>query len=303
MRLSHVFVTHTHMDHFCGFDQLLRVLLGRKDRIVLYGGPEFVAQVEHKLLAYTWNVVQRYEIEFVIEARELGLDGRIQCARFSSRNQFRREVSAPFELIDDVLHEEVTFRVRGRFVDHHIPCLAYAIEQTAQVKIGKDRIAALGVATGSWLRELKHAVLTGAPPDTPIHLEWRDRHGKHALTRQVGELRELVLEVTPGRRIGYVTDLRYTEANLRVLSDLIAGVDLLYIESVFLQDDEAHAVRKNHLTAYQAGRIARCVGAKAIVPFHFSPRYKECPAALIAEAQAAWSDRPAEAHRPPPMSG
>ena len=31
MRLSHVFVTHTHMDHFAGFDHLLRVVLGRKD--------------------------------------------------------------------------------------------------------------------------------------------------------------------------------------------------------------------------------------------------------------------------------
>ena len=85
MRLSHVFVTHTHMDHFSGFDQLLRVVLGRKTRVVLFGGPDFVAQVEHKLRAYTWNVVHRYEVEFVIEVREIGVDGRGQSARFSSR--------------------------------------------------------------------------------------------------------------------------------------------------------------------------------------------------------------------------
>jgi ribonuclease Z len=39
LRLSHVFVSHTHMDHFAGFDALLRVLLGRKPRLVLTGGP------------------------------------------------------------------------------------------------------------------------------------------------------------------------------------------------------------------------------------------------------------------------
>ena len=67
MRVSHVFVTHTHMDHFSGFDQLLRVLLGRKPSIALYGGPGFVAQVGHKLRAYTWNVVHRYDMELVVE--------------------------------------------------------------------------------------------------------------------------------------------------------------------------------------------------------------------------------------------
>lgn len=290
MRLSHVFVTHTHMDHFSGFDQLLRVVLGRKTGVVLFGGPDFVAQVEHKLHAYTWNVVQRYEVELVIEAREIGVDGRGQSAQFSSRARFGRESFASFDVVGDVLHEETTFRVRGRFVDHDVPCLAYAIEEKAQVKVGKDRIAALGLSTGSWLRELKHAVLTGAPGETPINVQWQDRHGKHKLTREVSQLLHLILDIVPGRRIGYVTDLRYTESNLQTLSDLLGGVDLLFIESAFLDNEAEHAARKNHLTARQAGQIARRVGAKAIVPFHFSPRYKERSAALIAEAEAAWSD-------------
>lgn len=91
MRLSHVFVTHAHMDHFSGFDKLLRVLLGRKPRIVLVGGPGFLAQVEHKLLAYTWNVVHRYATELVIEVAELGLDRQMRRACFSSRHGFARK--------------------------------------------------------------------------------------------------------------------------------------------------------------------------------------------------------------------
>ena len=288
MRLSHVFVTHAHMDHFSGFDQLLRVVLGRKAGVVLFGGPGFAAQIEHKLRAYTWNVVHRYE-ELVLDVREIGIDGSALRARFSSRSGFARESGAPSVLTDDVLHEEATFRVRGRFVDHDIPCLAYAIEEKAHLNVAKDRLAALGLSTGPWLRELKHAVLTGAPATTPIAVQWRDRYGEHAMTRTVGELRNLILDVVPGQRIGYVTDLRYTESNVDTLSQMLAGADLLYIESVFLDEDADHAARKNHLTARQAGEIARILGARAVVPFHFSPRYQERPSELIAELHNAWS--------------
>ncbi len=292
IRLSHVFVTHTHMDHFAGFDHLLRVVLGRKKGIVLFGGPHFIAQVEHKLRAYSWNVVHRYEVELVIDAREIGVDGRAQRARFSSRTGFAREPCAPLEMAGDLLHEETLYRVRGRFVDHELPCLAYALEEKAQFKVAKDRLAALGVSTGPWLRDLKQAVLAGAPGTTPLQMRWRDRQGEHETTRQLGELREVVLDVVPGRRIGYVTDLRFTELNLCTLEQLLSGVDQLFIESVFLDADRAHATRKNHLTARQAGLIAQRLGAKAVVPFHFSPRYEDRSAALAAEVRAAWSAAP-----------
>lgn len=288
MRVSHAFVTHAHMDHFAGFDHLLRVVLGRKERIVLFGGPGFVDQVEHKFRAYSWNVVHRYEVELVVEARELDLDGRGRSGVFSSRRRFEREEGEAFEPAGDVLHDEATFRVRGRFVDHEIPCIAYALEEKARVNVARDRLAALGVTAGPWLGALKKAVLGGAPGSTPIEVRWRDREGEHAHTRTVDELRHVILDLAAGRRVGYVTDLRYSEGNVEALAGLLGGVDVLFIESVFLQQDAEHAARKNHLTAHQAGTIARIVGARQLVPFHFSPRYEGRAQALAAEAQSAW---------------
>ena len=287
MRLSHVFVTHAHMDHFSGFDRLLAVILGRKPQLTLVGGPDFVAQVEHKLCAYTWNVVYRYD-ELVLDVCEIGTDRRGQWARFSSRTNFVREATSSFALADDVIHDEATFRVRARFVDHDVPCLAYGIEEKAHVNVAKDRLEALGVATGAWLRDLKHAVLSGAPDATPIEVAWRDRSGNHATTRSVGELRPLILDVAPGQKIGYATDLRFTVENVRTLAELFAGADVLFIECVFLGADAEHGARKNHLTAGQAGSIARRAGAKVVRPFHFSPRYEGREAELVAELQAAW---------------
>jgi ribonuclease Z len=290
LRVSHVFISHTHVDHFVGFDQLLRVLLGRKRELSLMGGPGFIAQVEHKLRAYTWNVVHRYEVELALDVREFDLEGRQRRARFSSRNAFALEAGVASAWTDDVLLDEVLLRVRGRFVDHEMPCLAFALEEKARPRVAKDRLAALGVSTGAWLRELKLAILSGAPADTPIELRWRDRDGEHAMTRRVGELADVVLDTAPGRRLGYVTDLRFTDANRHALAMLLAGVDQLFIESVFLDAELAHATRKNHLTARQAGVIARELGARAVVPFHFSPRYEQRADAVRAELRAAWLD-------------
>jgi ribonuclease Z len=168
-----------------------------------------------------------------------------------------------------------------------MPVLAFAIDEKAQVRVAVDRIAAMGLATGAWLRTLKLAVLAGASDETPIDLAWRDRNGEHAERRSVGELRPLVLDTIPGRRLGYVTDLRFTSDNVERLALLLDGVDVLHIESVFLDRDRDQALRKNHLTARQAGEIARRVGAKKVVPFHFSPRYRGGEAELRREVEAA----------------
>jgi ribonuclease Z len=291
LRISHIFVTHAHLDHFIGFDHWLRVVLGRKERVSLFGGPGFIGQVEHKLAAYTWNVVHRYEVALTLEVVELAPDGPARRARFSSRNRFAREDGASLPVPGDVVHAEDRFRVRARFLDHDILCLAFALEEAMHVNVWKNRLADLGLPTGPWLHAVKRAVIGGAPDEAPIDITWSDRGGPHVERRRLGELRP-ALQTVAGRRIGYVTDIRYTEENLRSLDALLAAVDCLFIESVFLDTETAHAQRKNHLTAAQAGAIARRLGAKAVVPFHFSPRYEGRAAELLAEVQAAWRGEP-----------
>jgi ribonuclease Z len=291
LRVSHVFVTHTHMDHFAGFDYLLALGLGRVRRVVLWGGPRFADQVEHKLRAYTWNVVHRYEVPMTIEAHALEGDGTLTHARFESAAAFVRHDDAPTRADADApLVDEPLFSVRARVVDHEMPVLAFAIEEKAQVRVATDRIHAMGLATGAWLRTLKAAVLAGAPDATAIDLAWVDAGGAHVERRTVGELKPLVLDTVTGRRIGYVTDLRFTEANIAQLERLLADVDLLYIESVFAAAEREHALRKNHLTAPQAGEIARRLRARKVVPFHFSPRYRGGEHLLRAEVMAAWGE-------------
>lgn len=299
MRVSHVFVSHCHMDHFAGFDRLLRVVLGRKAVVVLIGGPGLITKVAHKLHAYSWNVAHRYEVALAIEVREFDASGAARAARFSSLRRFAREALSPPPPTGDVVLDEATFRVRARALDHGVRSMAFVLEEKARLRVAKDRLATLGLGTGAWLRELKHAVLAGAPDGQTLVLRWRDRAGDHLAERTVGALREVILDRLDGQRIGYATDLRDSEANAATLEALMGGVDQLFIEAVFLDRDRDHARRKNHLTAAQAGRLARRLGAGTVVPFHFSPRYDGQVADLEAELRAARLGLPP----PGPVSG
>ena len=49
----------------------------------------------------------------------------------------------------------------------------------------------------------------------------------------------------------------------------------------FLQDDMETAARKYHLTARQAGTLARQAHVRRMVSFHFSPKYKIAPHVLV----------------------
>jgi ribonuclease Z len=288
LRTTHAFVTHPHMDHFAGFDRWLAVGLGRMPAMTVWGGPGFVEKVEHKLRAYTWNVVHRYAVPLVVEAHALEADGGRRGARFDSRRGFERQDLPAAADAGDVLVDEPLLRVRARIVDHEMPVLAFALEETAQVRIAADRIAGLGLAPGPWLQALKSALLDGSPDDRTIPVRWRDAHGEHLRHHALGELRPLVLDRVPGRRIGYVTDLRFTRANLEQLDALLRGVDLLYIECVFAEEDRQLARQRNHLTARQTGTIARRLAARRLVPFHFSPRYQGAEERLREQACAAW---------------
>lgn len=179
LRLSHVFVSHTHMDHFAGFDQWLRVVLGRKAEVVLTGGPGFIDRVEHKLAAYTWNVVHRYELPLTIEAREVVPGGRGRRAWFDSRRRFARQGDAAWEPEGDVVLAEPGFRVRARGLDHDIVCLAFALEEATRINVWKSRLAELGLPVGPWLRAVGRARAAGDPDDTPIAIDWHDRAGDH----------------------------------------------------------------------------------------------------------------------------
>lgn len=288
LRVSHAFVSHAHMDHFSGFDALLRILLGREKTVRMFGPPGFLDRVEHKLAAYTWNLVESYENELLFRVTEVAADGSGATARFSSRNGFVRGPAAPTDLVDGVLVDEETFRVRAAVLDHRIPCLGFALEEKFHINVWKSGLESLGLPTGPWLRDLKSSVARGDPAETPVEVRWRDSGQVHEARVPLGDLRARALRIVPGQKIVYVTDVVYHPANAAAIVELARDADLLFIEATFAADEEERAAEKHHLTSRQAGLLARQAGAKRLVPFHFSPKHSEDGDRLLREALTAF---------------
>jgi ribonuclease Z len=289
LRLSHVFVSHAHMDHFAGFDPLLRVLLGRNLRLCLYGPPGFIDRLEHKLRAYSWNRIRSYGENLMLDVSEIGPAGLAARAAFQSKESFARETLAPAADEGDTVARGEGFRVRAATLDHEIPCLAFAFEENRHVNVWKNRLAAEGLAVGPWLRELKAAVLAGAPDETPIPAAARGGKSSSTVVRPLGELKRTVLKIVPGQRVAYVTDVVYHDDNAAKIAALANEADILFIETPFLHQDVDAAAKKCHLTAHQAGLIARRSRAKRMVPFHFSPRYSGRAEDIRREAETAFT--------------
>jgi ribonuclease Z len=92
-----------------------------------------------------------------------------------------------------------------------------------------------------------------------------------------------VSEVRPGQRFAFVMDTRLCDA-VYTLAD---GVDLLVIESTYLDVDAGLAADNFHLTAAQAARVAARCGVRRLVLTHFSQRYggsNDDPVAFHVEA-------------------
>jgi len=286
LRVSHAFISHTHMDHFADFDRLLRLLLGRDKTISLYGPADFIDRVQHKLRGYTWNVVRNYVGNLALDVYEVHDGGFLRRARFESHRAFQREDMSE-ECTDDVLATCETVLVRATVLDHGTPCLGFALEEPLHVNVWKARLDAMGLEVGKWLRELKQAVVSEMPSTTPIMALRGAGKRKVPIVLPLGELRHVV-QTVPGQKVAYIVDVRGSEENAARIERLAADADTLFIECAFLHSDLAHARRKNHLTAQQAGILARRARVQRLVPCHYSTRYTGRGDELAREAERAF---------------
>jgi len=287
LKVSHIFVSHTHIDHFIGFDRMLRVQFGRAKTLHMYGPKGFIDNIEGKLAGFTWNLVDRYEDSLTIEAVEVR-DDHILRARFSAIEKFKKSEVIREPFVDGLLLEEESFLVRTDVLEHRIPCLGFAMEEKERLNINKDRLAEMDLAPDRWLAELKKNIHEEKSDDFKMSVSVSENGNTLFKEYSLGELKKELVQITQGQKIAYIVDTVYNEKNKPKITNLVREADCFFCESPFLADEEERGRERCHLTTRQAGLLAREAEVKELKIFHFSSKHSHCRDQFYREADEAF---------------
>jgi ribonuclease Z len=279
LSLDSIFISHLHMDHFMGFDQILRVILHRERPLNLYGPQGIVDMVTRKLGSYTWNLTGDYPLEIVInEVREheVVTCSTRACSAFVpclTTTSLRRGAAIMSQSI---------YSIDAMVLDHNVPCLGFVLKEPYHISIKASRFNELGYRVGPWIGVFKESILAGCMDDM---INVTSTTG--IMRIRVGDLFNELVIITKGYKLAYITDIRASEDNLKRIGALADDVDILFIEAYYLAERQHQAYEKAHLTAAQAGMIARMLRAKKVVPVHISPRYHDRVDKIMGELDSA----------------
>ncbi len=267
VRVRALFVTHTHIDHWIGFDRWLRCLLGVERTVHVYGPPGMSDFVRSRIHGYMWNLTFDAHLRFIVHeldgdafnVTELSLEDRFRTVRDRGRSGPHRGVA----------HRGEGYRVEFAEMDHSTTCLGWAFVEDDKYRFDPARIAAAGLEPGPVLAEMKRRFIAG----------------EDAL--RAGTLGDF----QTGRRITYITDTGFSPKSIDAARRIGRDADIFYCEATYPDDDLDKARAVHHLTGGQCGALAKASGAKRLQPFHFSRRYAQDPSQILQDVEQGRSGR------------
>jgi ribonuclease Z len=169
--------------------------------------------------------------------------------------------------IPEVIYEDEQLTITALPMQHRIPCWGFLFREKPKLRrIDKEKLS----------------------PDLSIEDIVALKHGKDVVAPD-GSLRYQNASMTlpPRKRCSYAycADTRYFEQ----LTEWVQGVDLLYHEATFMDNERSLAESRFHSTTIQAATIAMQAQVETLLIGHFSSRYKDLTP-LLGEAKTVFNN-------------
>jgi ribonuclease Z len=271
MAIDDVFFSHFHMDHIAGFDGFFRMNFAREgDSNRIWGPPGTGKILHHRFRSYLWNLHEKLTATWRVS--DIG-ETEIKTWRHELPEAFETAHEEPIVIRDGhLLLDEADFTVEAMALDHLTASMAYKVTEKTRWNIDPQRLAALGLKPGPWLKSFKNRI---ALPDDAI-----------VEGRPAGDLRAELLVPAPGDSIAYLTDFLLDETASAKLRPWLGGCRHLVCESQYRAADLDLARKNYHMTSTQVASLACDAGVEDLVLFHVSSRYlHEERLALLEEAR------------------
>jgi ribonuclease Z len=122
--LTAVFITHHHVDHFIGFDRIVRANLDSDKTLSVYGPVGTIAKIYDRIQSYEYQFFPFMKI--CIKVHEIVGD-RLRCGLLECTRRFPEPKVDESAWRSPVLYEDGEIQVEAAHVDHTVPCLAFAL--------------------------------------------------------------------------------------------------------------------------------------------------------------------------------
>jgi len=212
-------------------------LNGYNGELIIYGprgSKKKFQEMVAPYLGFYWDVNRKNKGNFNIVMREVG---------------------------EGVVFDGGDFFVEAVELDHDCPCLSYSFSVKEKTRLGKGRLAKLGIGNSPLIGELAKGKV--------VSINGKKVDGKRLLYKE------------KGRKVVFVMDTRY---NSRIV-DFVRGADLLISEATYSKEEQDIAEKYGHLSSVDAARIAKKGKVESLVLMHLSQRYDAVPKVILNEAK------------------
>jgi ribonuclease Z len=130
--LEAVFITHHHMDHFVGFDRLLRANLDSDKVVHIFGPVGTINKIYQRITSYE---IQFFPFQKVVFRVHEIVGKKLRWANLECARHFPEPDPREVRWKAPLVFENASLQVEAVPVDHTAPCLAYALVEKSGTRI------------------------------------------------------------------------------------------------------------------------------------------------------------------------